>query len=348
MSLTPSIQSTLQRYQPEILASLQSTIKRAQASSALQEVSNLAPFYGQMQYHLGWVDSNFSPVSSNPGKQLRPILLLLAFEATAEHTHDAETEQHDSSHLRRALPAAASIELTHNFTLIHDDIEDGDQTAIIQSIGTARVVNVASALLILAHKVLLSLLDEAVDRSLILSLLNTLVNASLKSANGQHLDILFENREFADISGEESINMIGLKSGSLMSATMHLGALCAGAEKGICEKFAECGRLLGIAYQLDNDSHDLYNIVQSLDNAENAYCHKTIKTDLTLEKKTLPIIIANKYENILHVNEPDRKALKEGILVSWAVSLLYRERALECLQELEKRSLVSPLLRLVL
>ena len=126
MSLTPTIQSTLERYQTEILASLQSTIKRAQAGSALDVVSNLAPFYGQMQYHLGWVDTNFSPVSSNPGKLLRPTLLLLAFEATSEHNHDAETEQHDSSHLSRALPAAASIELTHNFTLIHDDIEDGD------------------------------------------------------------------------------------------------------------------------------------------------------------------------------------------------------------------------------
>lgn len=112
MSLTPNIQSTLQRYQPEILASLQSTIKRAHAISALQEVSNLASFYGQMQYHLGWVDTSFSPVSSNPGKLIRPTLLLLAFEATAEYNHDAELEQHDSSHLRRALPAAASIELT--------------------------------------------------------------------------------------------------------------------------------------------------------------------------------------------------------------------------------------------
>src|SRR5947208_15376025 len=107
MSLTPSIQSTLQRYQPEILASLQSTIKRALSSTALHEESNLAPFYGQMQYHLGWVDANFSPVSSNSGKLLRPTLLLLAFEATDEQNYDAETEQHTSSHLRRALPAAA-------------------------------------------------------------------------------------------------------------------------------------------------------------------------------------------------------------------------------------------------
>src|SRR5260370_15670974 len=114
MSLTPTIQSTLQRYHAEILASLQTTIKRAHASSALHEVSNLAPFYGQMQYHLGWVDTNFSPVSSNPGKLLRPTLLLLAFEATGEHFDDAETEQHNASHLSRALPSAASIELTHN------------------------------------------------------------------------------------------------------------------------------------------------------------------------------------------------------------------------------------------
>ena len=90
MSLTPTIQSTLQRYQTEILASLQNAIKRAHLSSTLHEVSTLAPFYGQMHYHLGWVDTNFSPVSSNPGKLLRPTLLLLAYEAASQYYLDAQ------------------------------------------------------------------------------------------------------------------------------------------------------------------------------------------------------------------------------------------------------------------
>src|SRR5271157_4383844 len=126
MSLTPTLQSTLQQYQTEIIASLRRALARANGSAKRLEVGNLAPFYGQMQYHLGWVDTTFSPVTSNTGKLLRPTLLLLAYEATGAFTHDTEAATHNSSHLSRALPAAASVELTHNFTLIHDDIEDGD------------------------------------------------------------------------------------------------------------------------------------------------------------------------------------------------------------------------------
>src|SRR5947208_12445210 len=219
MSLTPSIQSTLQRYQPEILASLQSTIKRALLSSAIHEESNLAPFYGQMQYHLGWVDSNFSPVSSNPGKQLRPILLLLAFEATAEHTHDAETEQHDSSHLRRALPAAASIELTHNFTLIHDDIEDGDNERRHRSTlwnvwGIPQAINTGDGMFALARYALWDVVDEGMDPAIAVQLGAVLDKACLVLAEGQYLDISFENRD--DISVAMYVDMIGRKTATLM------------------------------------------------------------------------------------------------------------------------------------
>src|SRR3989442_12356360 len=197
MSLKSTIQSTLQRYQTEILASLQSTIKQALASSALHEVSNLAPFYGQMQYHLGWVDTNFSPVSSNPGKLLRPTLLLLAFEATGEHNHDAESAQHDSSHLSRALPAAASIELTHNFTLIHDDIEDGDterrhRSTLWNIWGVPQAINAGDGMFALARLALWKVLDEGVEGEIAARLGAALDGACLILSEGQDLDISFE------------------------------------------------------------------------------------------------------------------------------------------------------------
>ena len=246
--------------------------------------------------------------------------------------------------LRLATDVAIAIEIFMSGVDLLDDIEDGDQTTIVQTLKLSRALNVASALLMLAQKVILSLVDLTNDYNLILSLLNTLVNSSLKAANGQHLDILLEKIPFLSMSEVDSLRMIDLKSGSLMSLVMRLGALCANAEKEICDKYAECGRLLGIAYQLDNDSHDLYDLTHTLEESKiQNSSQKPIKTDLIREKKTFPIVIAS-----TQVSEDKEKAIHEGIVTSWGVSLLYRERALECLQDLEKRNLVSPCLRLVL
>ncbi|MFQ6014272.1 MAG: polyprenyl synthetase family protein [Anaerolineae bacterium] len=74
----------------------------------------LAPFYGMMQYHLGWVDEALQPTVSEPGKRIRPLICLLTCQAL-------------SGDFERALPAAAALELTHNFSLIYDDVEDADR-----------------------------------------------------------------------------------------------------------------------------------------------------------------------------------------------------------------------------
>ena len=72
------MQSTLLRYQSEILAALRHAVQQASEASALPGEAGLISYYGQMQYHLGWVDAHFSATTSNPGKLLRPTLLLLA------------------------------------------------------------------------------------------------------------------------------------------------------------------------------------------------------------------------------------------------------------------------------
>lgn len=251
--------------------------------------------------------------------------------------------------LRLASDVAIAVEIFMCGVELVDDIEDGDQSSIVQALGPARVLNVATALFMLAQKVLLALLDEAIDRSLILSLISALVDSSLKAANGQHLDLLLENDRISNINEKDSIRVADLKSGSLMGVTMQLGALCTGVENAICDKFTECGRLLGIAYQLDNDNQDLYDLMHNTEGSTTtSFSQKPVKTDLIREKKTLPIVVASKQGHALQANQAEGEAVQEGLLTSWGISLLYRERALEYLEDLEKRNLVSPLLRLLL
>ena len=96
----------LGRYLAAIDAELRAVVTTEQ--DALRE------FYSWMQYHLGWTDERFQPSQADGGKRLRPLFCLLACECLG-------------APYEKALPAAAAIELLHNFSLIHDDIEDGDR-----------------------------------------------------------------------------------------------------------------------------------------------------------------------------------------------------------------------------
>src|SRR5262249_52787104 len=107
MTLTPTIQATLQRYQNKIHQALLQAVQRHSSNVLPTAGARLDIFYGQMHYHLGWVDSSFAPIAViNPGKLLRPTLLLLAYEVAGAWGLTSETRD-NSSYLRRALPAAA-------------------------------------------------------------------------------------------------------------------------------------------------------------------------------------------------------------------------------------------------
>ncbi len=138
-----------------------------------------------------------------------------------------------------------------------------------------------------------------------------------------------------------------------MSLACQLGALCAGASEEPCNQFAEAGKLLGIAHQLDNDCHDLYDLLQAYTFApEPALISKSSKTDLVRNKKTLPVVLAAGRDAIFQQDarvvdqeiEGNLKALKEGITATWGICLLYRERARECLQEMAARRPIALLL----
>jgi len=301
MSSTPTAQSTLLRYQTEILASLRRAVERANDSATYLEVSNLAPFYGHMQYHLGWVDTSFSPVTGNPGKLLRPTLLLLAYEAASIYNLDAETAYPNSSHLSRALPAAASVELTHNFTLIHDDIEDGDaerrhRPTLWNVWGIPQAINTGDGMFALARLVLWDVVDEGVDPAIAVRLGAVLDKACLVIAEGQYLDISFETHD--DISVAMYVDMISRKTATLMGCAAEMGALIGTRDTETIARLRSFGYAMGIAFQVRDDLLGVWASTEELG--------KTPAGDIYRRKKSLPILHA-----LEHADTSDQQFLRQ-------------------------------------
>ena len=146
-----------------------------------------------------------------------------------------------------------------------------------------------------------------------------------------------------------------------MRLACRLGALCAGADDVLCELFSELGELLGIAHQLDNDCHDLYYLLQSetsaVPPAQAENITRSFKTDLVRRKKTLPVVLAARTESSLQEvsvpvdiekKEEHVRALHEGIIATWGICLLYRERARDRLQLIEDQRPIAPELHMLL
>ncbi len=237
-----------------------------------------------------------------------------------------------------------------------DDVMDEDQTTTLQDLGTARTLNVSLVLLALSQKAILSLTQQDVAPSLILRLLEALQESTQVATAGQQRDLLAERRSVQEFTREECIEIAAAKAGSIMRLACRLGALCASADDALCEQFSEFGELLGIAHQLDNDSHDLYYLLQgntsSLAPTEIETSTGHVKSDLARGKKTLPIVLAAQMSNAAlqrsslqadQEKEEYLRSLHEGIIATWGICLLYRERARDRLQEIEAQRPVAPL-----
>ena len=290
MTLTPTVQSTLQRYQTDILAALRRSVERAKDAAIRPRSGDLTPFYGQMQYHLGWVDTSFSPIVGSPGKLLRPTLLLLAYEAASACSPTAETTTHDAYYLRRALPAAAAVELTHNFTLIHDDIEDEDaerrhRPTLWNVWGIPQSINTGDGMFALARSTLWSVVEEGVGAAIAVRLGAMLDRACLVLAEGQFLDISFETRD--DISVSMYVDMISRKTAALMGCSTEMGALLGTRDQETIDRLHSFGYAMGIAFQVRDDILGVW--------ASTAELGKTPAGDIYRRKKSLPVLHALEY-----------------------------------------------------
>lgn len=296
MALSSTIQSTLLRYQREIDSALHSAIAEVATS---QEARNLGPFYGQMQYHLGWVDTNFISIKNNSGKLLRPTLVLLAYEAAGAWGLAAQPSTTD--HIQRALPAAVAVELTHNFTLIHDDIEDGDaerrhRPTLWKVWGVPQATNTGDGVFSLARLTLWGVLDKGVEGDIAARLGAVLDRACLILAEGQYLDISFEQR--LDISVALYLDMISRKTAALMACAAEMGARLGTRDQEIINRLRTFGEAIGIAFQIRDDMLGIW--------ATSAELGKTPAGDIYRRKKSLPILHA-----LEQSNEHERRLLEE-------------------------------------
>ena len=266
--------------------------------------------------------------------------------------------QHFSPHIDSTLVSSVAV-ATECFVCaldLLDDVEDEDQTPILQELGVARALNVSTTLLALAHQAFLSLLQQGVDAALVLRLFESMQEATLVATSGQHRDLLAEQRKAGDLTREECIEIAAAKAGAIMRLACLLGAICTGATEAECAEIAEVGELLGIAHQLDNDAHDLYYLLELVDTSSGVSVEGNVKTDLARGKKTLPVVLAASMNTPLQDSnkladggqQEYLRALHEGIVTTWGISLLYRERAHERLRAISLQKSLAPELRLLL
>ncbi|ADD41693.1 polyprenyl synthetase family protein [Stackebrandtia nassauensis] len=224
-----------------------------------------APARRAAEYHFGWVDEAGRRVEANGGKALRPALTLLCAEAAGGQADEA-------------VPAAVAVELVHNFSLLHDDVIDGDRTrrhrATVWAVfGRPTAILAGDSLLSLAFEVLAESRPAGVG---------VLAEAVTRLNDGQLRDMDLETR--VDVSLAECRDMAARKTGALMAAACRLGAESGGADGERAGRFADFGGALGLAFQAADDLLGIWGDAQ--------VTGKPVGSDLVNRKRSLPVTAA--------------------------------------------------------
>ncbi len=250
--------TTLERSRDAVVPAIRAAVDRLDPTSRAQAA-----------YHLGWIDADGAPAAGGGGKAVRPALALLSAQAAGAPE-------------RVGLPGAVAVELVHNFSLVHDDLMDGDverrhRRTVWTIWGPSAAILTGDALLALAQEVLLEAdSPHARDAALRLS------TATRDLIRGQVQDLAFEHRN--DVTVEECLDMAAGKTGALLSASASIGAVLAGAPAGTVEALATFGAHLGLAFQLVDDVLGIWG--------DPAVTGKPVHSDLRSRKKSLPVTAA--------------------------------------------------------
>ena len=251
-------------------------------NSVEQELNRVVPTahnsetYRLLRYHLGWVDQQGTPMdtSVSQGKALRPTLCLFACEALA-------------SEYSRALPAAAALELIHNFSLIHDDIQDQDmerrhQPTVWHLWGIPKAIWSGNAMQCTGDLSLLDVARANVPAVTAIRVSDILTESYLEMIQGQCMDLDFESR--TDIKSEEYLYMIACKTGALIRSALQIGALLATEDPATVKAFTEFGNHLGQAFQVRDDYLGIWG--------DQATLGKATGNDIRRRKKSYPVVFA--------------------------------------------------------
>jgi geranylgeranyl diphosphate synthase type I len=233
--------------------------------------STPAELRSMIAYHMGW--ENDQTGKGIQGKRIRPALILLVMDACGKDWYSA-------------LPAAVAVEWLHNFSLIHDDIQDQSvirhgRDTLWKRWGIPQAINTGDALFTLAFLSLANARKEHAD-SIVAQLITILAETCLQLTEGQHLDMSFENREL--VSEAEYLRMIHGKTAALLGCCMKMGAVLSSLsmkQQLLLEKF---GDELGLAFQIQDDCLGIWGDQQTTG--------KSTNSDLASGKKTLPVLHA--------------------------------------------------------
>ncbi|MEA3375099.1 MAG: polyprenyl synthetase family protein [Chloroflexota bacterium] len=252
------------RYGPSLEAEMRSIVQHGE--------DRQGSLFGMIRYHLGWVDSRFERCEATSGKRVRPILCLLSCEGCG-------------GAWEAALPAAAAVELLHNFTLIHDDIEDRDRTRrgrpTVWSIwGEEQGINAGDTLFALSQLALLRLEERGVPPAAVVEAARLFNETCVAITSGQHFDIQFEGQD--DVSVEDYLTMIDAKTAALLSCSCRLGALVAQASAAQREQLHAFGRHSGLSFQMLDDVLGIWG--------DSTVTGKPVGADIARRKKTLPLL----------------------------------------------------------
>lgn len=258
----PDLPGSLSRYGGAVEESLRAALVESQPPA----------LYQMMRYHLGWQDEHGRP-SSAPGKGLRPSLCLWACEAA-------------SGKQSQALPAATALELVHQFSLIHDDIQDGDterrhRPTVWYLWGEGQAINAGDAMLTIAHQTLLGLTKAGVPAEKILQASAILNDGILRMIQGQCLDLSFEDS--LEIGVDAYFDMISRKTAALFRCSLYLGTLIASDNESAWKAMGHGGEALGLGFQVVDDILGVWGMEDLTGKRA---------TDIRRRKKSLPVVYA--------------------------------------------------------
>ena len=268
----PEIPSVLIRYQDILEPALKNTVS-----------DNSSFIYDMLRYCMGWSDVKGEPCDMEKGKGIRPSLCLFTCDALG-------------GDVEKAVPAAVSLELIHNFSLIHDEIQDFDEMrhhrpTLWTVWGVPKALVAGNVMRVLAERSMSCM--EFTDAKLISQSSLILSEACLQMIEGQYMDISFEGG--GRINVDQYMEMISRKTGALLRSSVHLGALLASRSDEVSNLFRRVGVALGFMFQIRDDILGTWG--------ESEATGKPVGADIRRRKNTLPIIHAREAKSGLYDKE---------------------------------------------
>ncbi len=267
--MTSSVSQPGSASSPDFLGKYQAPVQHALRDRL---AGSPVPIGTMLRYHMGWESAEGEAQEFAAGKRLRPALCLFTCEAVGGGIEDA-------------LPAAVALELIHNFSLIHDDIQDQDlerhgRGTVWTIWGKPSGVVAGNALRTVADATLYQLRGSGASTAAAIEVVQTLTTRCLELVEGQRMDLNFESRR--DVGPDEYLDMVSRKTGALVEAAMHMGALLGSASPTQVARLATCGRLLGLTFQARDDVLGIWGDPVLLGKATGA--------DIRRRKKSLPVV----------------------------------------------------------